>query len=143
MKKDELLGTLTRNYFIIFTIIILGTAALNYDHLFTFREIMLCAIFALAGDLPVLVYYSKRELTFRERRFRQILHLILLEIVILTFGALFGQIHNALDTLIFGLEILGIFGFVTFITWKIDSSTADNINRELKKLHQKNHPSNQ
>ncbi len=134
MKKIDFLGTMIRNYFIIFTIIILGTALLNPTHSFTFREIMLSALFALAGDLPSIVFYSKKELSNKNRNIRIVIHFLLLEVVILTFGNIMGQVSGVKQTALFGLEILGIYILVGFFSWLIDRKTANDINQKLENM---------
>lgn len=134
MRKTDLFSNLIRNYFIIFTIIILGTALFNPTHAFTFREIMLSALFALAGDLPLLVYYSKEELTIKRRYLRIVIHFILLEIVILTFGNVTGQVSGVEQTALFGLEILGIYTLVRMVSWLIDRKTAKDINLRIANI---------
>lgn len=134
MKNINFLSTIIRNYFIIFTIIILGTALLNPTHSFTFREIMLSALFALAGDLPSIVLYSKKELSNKNRYFRIAIHFTLLEIVILTFGNITGQVSGMKQTLLFGLEIVGIYILVSIFSWLMDYKTANDINQELTKM---------
>jgi len=131
MKRLDLFKAIIRNYFIIFTIIILGTALLNPTHAFSFREIMLTAVFALAGDLPSLVYYSKGELSIKSRYVRMAIHFILLEAVILTFGNIMGQVSGVEQTVLFGLEVFGIYVLVGFINWLIDRKTASDINQQI------------
>lgn len=131
MKNTNLLSDLFRDYFIIFTIIILGTALLNPTHSFTFSEIMLSALFALAGDLPSIVLHSKKELSHKQRYIRKIIHFVLLEAVILTFGNITGQVSGVKQTALFGLEILGVYLLVGFFSWLIDYKTASDINRKL------------
>jgi len=134
MKKKDLLSTIIRNYFIIFTLVILGTAFFNPTHTFTFREVMLSALFALAGDLPSLVYYSNKELSIKSRYIRMVIHFVLLEVVILTFGNITGQVSGVEQTALFGLEILVIYLLVGLITWLIDRRTANNINQQLSNI---------
>ncbi|ROR28491.1 DUF3021 family protein [Mobilisporobacter senegalensis] len=134
MKKRESFKFIIRDYFIIFTVIILGTALLNPEHAFTFREIMLTAVFALAGDLPSLVLVSKKELSMKSRYIRMVIHFMLIETVILTFGNIMGQVSGMVQTVIFGLEILGIYILVRFIIWFIDHKTASAINQQLMNI---------
>ncbi len=133
-NKYNLFQTMLRDYFIIFSIIIILTASLNVTHSFTFREIMLVALFALAGNLPSLIYYSKKELSIKSRKIRMLLHFILIEVVVLSFGNLMGQVSGIADNLIFALEILGIYILVILVTWLLDRKTANEINQQLASL---------
>ncbi|MDF2843516.1 MAG: hypothetical protein K0R00_1942 [Herbinix sp.] len=133
-NKYNLFQTMLRDYFIIFSIIIILTASLNVTHSFTFREIMLAALFALAGNLPSLIYYSKKELSIKSRKIRMLLHFILIEVVVLSFGNLMGQVSGIADNLIFALEILGIYILVILVIWLLDRKTANEINQQLASL---------
>ncbi len=137
MNKKDIINSMLRNYFIIFTIIVLGTAIFNPTHSFSYREIILIALFSLAGDLPSLVYYSKKELTIKGRYIRMAVHLILLEVVILTFGNIMGQVSGIKLTALFGLEVFAIYLLVCFITWLMDRKTANDINQQLEDMRVK------
>jgi hypothetical protein len=134
MKMKDLFGDIIRNYFIIFTVIIIGTALLNPTHAFTFREVMLSALFALAGDLPSLVYYSKKEFSTKSKYLRMIIHIVLLEAVILTFGNIMGQVSGVEQTALFGIEVFGIYVLVGLFTWLIDRKIAYDINQQLSSI---------
>lgn len=120
-----------RNYFIIFTVIILETSLFNPSHALTFREIMLSALFSLAGNLTSLVFYSKTELSVRHRYIRTVIHFVLLEAVILILGNILGQVSGIIQTAILSLEILGIYALVIIIAWLIDRKSANDINQRL------------
>lgn len=134
MKQKNLFSSMIRDYFIIFSFIIIVTALLNPSHAFTYREIMLAALFAFAGDLPSLVTYSRKELSEKSRYIRMILHFVLLEVVILIFGNIIGQVAGLLQNTLLALEVLGIYILVIFITWLIDRKTANDINQQLANL---------
>ncbi len=133
-NKSNLFQIMLRDYFIIFSIIIILTASLNMTHSFTFREIMLSALFALAGNLPSLIYYSKKELSIKSRKIRMVLHFILIEVVVLSFGNLMGQVSGVVDNILFAVEILVIYAFVILVTWLLDRKTANDINQQLANL---------
>lgn len=134
MKKEELVSSIIRNFFIIFTIVVLGTGFLNPSHTFTYPEVLLAALFSLAGDLPTLVYYSKKELTEKSKKIRTVVHFILIETVLLTFANLVGQVSGLMETFLFGVEVLVIVMLVGFFTWLIDRKTAHDINKRLEEL---------
>ncbi len=134
MKKTNLFSSMVRDYFIIFTAIILVTALLNPSHAFTFREILLSALFALAGDLPALVYYTRKELSYKSKCIRTVVHFVLLEAVIITFGNVMGQVSEVRESVLLALEVLLIYVLVIFVTWLIDRKTAKDINQQLANL---------
>lgn len=133
MSWNELSRKCIQSFFTIFFVVIMGTALLNQDHDFTFREIMLCALFSLLGTLPMLVYRSNHELSKKEHLIRSLINFLLVELLILTAGNVSGQVHGPLQTLLFGLELLGIYIIVwIYNTWN-DHHTASVINKQLKK----------
>lgn len=134
MNKKDLLSATIRNYFIIFTVVVLGTALLNPTHAFTYRDVMTAALFALAGDLPSLVYYSKKELSIKSRYLRMAIHFVLLETVLLTFGNIMGQVSGWKQTALFGFEVFCIYLMVGLINWSIDRKTANDINQKLSNM---------
>jgi sensor c-di-GMP phosphodiesterase-like protein len=123
-----------RNYFIIFTVIILLTALLNPSHAFTSKTVFLTALFALAGDIPSLVYYSRKELSHKSRCIRTVIHFLLLEVVIVTLGNILGQVSGIARSAMLALEVLLIYALVILITWLIDRKTAKNINQQLENM---------
>ncbi len=137
MNESNLFSKMLRNYFIIFSVIILLTAVLNPTHAFTFRIIILAALFALAGDLTNLVYYSKKELSHKSRYIRKVIHFLLLEVVIVTLGNIMGQVSGVKQSAILALEVLVICMLVLLITWLIDRKTAKDINKQLENMRTK------
>jgi hypothetical protein len=95
---------------------------------------MLSALFALAGDLPSLVYYSKKEFSTKSKYLRMIIHIVLLEAVILTFGNIMGQVSGVEQTALFGIEVFGIYVLVGLFTWLIDRKIAYDINQQLSSI---------
>lgn len=131
---NKLFSNMLRNYFIIFTVIILETSLFNPSHAFTFREIMLSALFSLAANLTSLAFYSKTELSVRHRYIRMVIHFVLLEAVILILGIILGQVSGIMQIAIFALEILGIYALVIIIAWLIDCKSANDINQRLASM---------
>ncbi len=134
MKKTSLFSEMLRNYFIIFSVIILLTALLNPEHAFTFREIILTALFALAGDLPALINYSKKEVSHKSRYVRKVIHFLLLEAVIVVLGNIMGLVSGVKESTLLALEVLLIYVLVILFTWLIDRKTAKDINQQLANL---------
>lgn len=134
MRKTKLFSEMLRNYFIIFSVLTLLTALLNPTFTFTSRTILLIALFALAGDLPNLVYYSKKQLSNKSRYIRGGIHFVLLEVVIVTLGNVTGQVSGVKQSVLLALEVLVINVLVVFITWLIDRKTAKDINQQLETM---------
>lgn len=134
MKLLDLIKQLIRDYFFIFGILIIGTVFLTPPNTINRDYILLTMVFAAIGDLPSIVFWSKSELTENNRRWRTIIHFILIETVILIFGGIIGIISEFAEYLILAIEIVVIYGIVRFITWGGDLATAKKINEKLKNL---------
>ena len=134
MKLMDLIRQLIRDYFIIFGILIIGSVFLTPPNTINRDYVLLVMVFASIGDLPSIVLWSKSEQTENSRRWRMIIHFILLEIVILIFAGIIGIISGLVEYLIFAIDIMVIYGFVRFVTWKGDLATAERINERLKKV---------
>ncbi|WP_167956528.1 DUF3021 family protein [Anaerosporobacter faecicola] len=138
MKLSQVLSNMIRNFFVIFGIIIIGTAILNPDFIFTSEKILLVTFMAFATDCVNLIYWSRKELSERERNVRRILHFILIEVIVLTFGNVFAICSGWLETIIFGAEIMVIYVLVCVIDWLLDRKTANQINEKLRLLKSEN-----
>lgn len=134
MKLMDLIRQLIRDYFIIFGILIIGSVFLTPTNTINRDYVLLVMVFAAIGDLPSIVLWSKSEQTENSRRWRMIIHFILLEIVILVFGGIIGIVSRLGEYLIFAFEIVVIYVIVRFITWKGDLATAKKINDRLNNL---------
>jgi hypothetical protein len=134
MKLMDLIRQLIRDYFIIFGILIIGSVFFTPANTINRDYILLVMIFAAIGDLPSIVLWSKSEQTENSRRWRMIIHFVLLEIVILVFGGIIGIVSGLSEYLIFAFEIVVIYVMVRLITWRGDLSTAKKINEKLKNL---------
>ncbi len=134
MKLIDAIRQLIRDYFVIFGILIIGTVFFTPPNTIDRDYILLAMLFAVIGDLPSIVFWSKLELTEKSRRLRMIIHFILLETVILIFAGITGIVSGFVEYLIFAIEIAIIYVLVRFITWQGDLVTAKNINKKLKNL---------
>ncbi len=123
-----------RHYFFIFGILIISSVFLTTPSMINREYVLLSMTFAAVGDLPILVFWSRSELNEKAMRFRTVIHFILLEAVILTFGGITGIVSDLEGYIIFGIEVAVIYVLVKFISWKGDMKTADKINEKLKDL---------
>jgi len=132
MKILDLARQLIKDYFIIFGILIIGSVFLTPPETINRDYVLLTMTFAAVGDLPSLVFWSKSELTDESRKWRAVVHFILLETVILIYAGMTGIVTGVVEYAVFALQILIIYGLVRFITWRSDLSTANKINKKLK-----------
>lgn len=134
MKGMDSIRQLMRDYFVIFGILIIGSVLLTPPNTINRDYILLAMVFAAIGDLPSIVFWSRSELNENSRRWRMIIHFILLEAVILIFGDIMGIISGVVEYLTLAIEIIVIYVIVKFITWRSDLATAKKINEKLKNL---------
>lgn len=132
MKIIDLARQFIKDYFIIFGILIIGSVFLTPPETINRDYVLLTMTFAAVGDLPSLVFWSKSELTDQSRKWRTIVHFLLLETLILVYAGMTGIVTGVIEYAVFALQILIIYGLVRVITWRSDLSTANKINKELK-----------
>lgn len=140
MSIKEYIRKTLMEYFIIVTGITVAIAVLgtNYDREATFgyEAYFSPLIFGAIAVLPSLVMYSGRELTLRQMLFRRVLHFVLLEAALLSFGFLSGLFQDNNAAVPFALSVFVVYLFTNIIRWMIDSRTADEINEGLKRIRQ-------
>ena len=91
-------------------------------------------LFGAIASLPLFVYYSEQELSFRQTVFRSILHLVLLEVLILSVLALTCVLTTPSMGVSLGLSILVIDCTVQLVLWVHDKRTASAFNQALKRM---------
>lgn len=88
-------------------------------------------LFSLAGDLPILVFCSGKELSQQEWMVRMILHFVLLEVVLMTFGGIWGLYETFIEGIAFFLIVLLVYIGVRLIVFSDDSRQAEQMNKAL------------
>ncbi|TCL59047.1 DUF3021 family protein [Kineothrix alysoides] len=95
-------------------------------------------VYALLGDLTMLVFYSRKELTEKQLLVRQTVQILLLEIVLLTAAYQAGMFQGVMEGAVLLLVILGVYMMVRFIGFRKDLQLAKQLNarlQERKKEH--------
>lgn len=135
MRLNEFLRKLLMRYFIIVTAVtlLMGIIGLQYEpHVkFGYEAFFSPLLFGLMGVIPSFVTYSKKELTLKQMKARKILQLLVLEVIILSFG----NIMNIMKPDMLGsmaLSIFIIFVGVHIIEWMIDQKKAQELTLDLK-----------
>jgi hypothetical protein len=140
MGFNEFVKKNLMNYFIIVTGITVAIAVLgstyDSDATFGYEAYFSPLIFGAVAILPSFVLYSRKELSFQKMLIRRILHFTLLELILLGFGTLAGILSGIEITLTFALSVFIIYLFTNLIIWLIDSKTAVEINKGLKRIQQ-------
>lgn len=88
-------------------------------------------LFSLAGDLPILVFCSSKELSQQEWMVRMILHFVLLEVVLMTFGGIWGLYETFIEGIAFFLIVFLVYIGVRLIVFSDDSRQAEQMNKAL------------
>lgn len=107
------------------------------DEMFGLDYLVWMLLFSLLGDLPLLVFYSKRELTEKQWIIRQGIHILLLELVLLCAAFQMGLYEGVIQGAAFALVIIGIYVLVRFITFRGDSKLAHELNVRLQERKNK------
>ncbi len=134
MEKKNWIRNFAIDYFVIFGLIVLLTLLLVPNYNYTRTSILEIAVAALLGDLPGMILYDTDKLSLKAFRVRLILHFLLLEAVILSFGCFIGIVTTISQFMIFAVEIGVIYLLARLICWGGDKNTVNKINRKLKEL---------
>ncbi len=125
--------------FLLITVgMLLGIGLMNvftrdYNNLPWFFPFEILAV-ALSTALASLVYLSKNELSKKGMMVRQIIHLILLLVIVYSFGYLFKWWSELSGILIVGAIFFGIYAIVFIVTYRMERKDSFKINEALKKL---------
>lgn len=135
MSFREFLRKSLMNFFIIVTCLsaLIGILGLIYEpnRLFGYEAYFSPIIFGVIGVFPSIVTYSKKELTLKQMTFRKVLQLLVIEVIVLSFGYNLGVMKDNMMISI-SISILMVYLMVHFITWFIDTSKAAKFNEDLK-----------
>jgi len=107
------------------------------DARFGYEVFFFPLIYGAAGMFPSLVTYSKKELSFRQALARNILHLILLEVVILLVLHSGGALKSFGVTISVAASILIVALTTHLVLWINDMRLAKSFNAALKMMQQK------
>ncbi len=141
MNLKQLLKTFCFHYVLIYGLTMMASffwclaSGDTYVELEYFWKIM---IFSLVADLPVLVFWSKNELTSRQTLLRIIIHGILLEILLPTAGWFIGMWRGIGGFFLFFATVLIVDASIFGITYLKTSVEAGNINTALRRRKREN-----
>jgi len=125
------------HFFIIYTGAVFGTfiyclifernAVFGIDY---FIQLFVMSVF---GDLPLLIFYSKKELTKAQMKRRYIFHFCTIEIVLLVVGKRFGLYGDTLaETGVFFAIVAFVYLLVFVFGYMMNAATADEINKRIE-----------
>lgn len=91
------------------------------------------ALISVLGDLPLLIFYSKKELTRAQMKIRYVLHFGLIEAVLLLAGKWMGLYGNSLvQTGVFFAIVAFVYWLVFVFGYMMNSATAGAINKRIE-----------
>ena len=108
------------------------------DTLFGYEAFLSPLIFGAIASLPLLVKYSKRELSLKQTVIRNVIHFILLEATILVVLYIIGELRSVSVATSLAVSIFMIYITVNLVLWINDKRIAREFNNALKIL-QNNH----
>lgn len=138
MSFKDFLRKILMNFFIIVSCVNLaiGILGVNYDSnaALGYEAFFSPIIFGLIATIPSIIQYSPRELTLNQMLFRRVVHFIILEVLLIGFACGSGIIRGTAMVISFSVSVFLVYLVTTIIRWIIDSNTANEINKGLKKL---------
>lgn len=140
MNGREIVLDWLRTFFIVVTLINLAVCIMGLyfmpENRFGYEAFAAPLIYGLAGCLPNLVLYSKRELKIGELVVRKIIQFILIEFFVL-FAAFYDAGEQIRTTEIVGstaISIFVIYVLATFFDWLQNYLSAKRMTEELKRF---------
>ncbi len=137
MKNKERLHEMLMSFFVCTTCITIleGTIGmlvypqvkLGYDAFFS------PPIFGAFSVLFSLVNYSRKELSIRQVLFRRLIHLLMIEALVFGLNYACGTIFEPFAGVLLAVSIAVVFVAVYALLWFMDSRSAQQFNRELKR----------
>ncbi|MGE5678452.1 MAG: DUF3021 domain-containing protein [Pseudomonadota bacterium] len=138
MKFTDCFKKLVKDFLVIFAVIVITITLLRQifapDVYLRLRDIYNYMICAVVGDLPSLIFYTKKDMTEKEMRLRIIIHFAVLEAALLTIANVFGWVSGITNMLFLAVQIAIIYGIVRLILWMDDKKAANSINEKLRAL---------
>lgn len=141
MDFSELKKMMIHDFFYIYTGSIFGTylfCTIFYPDIeFGLDYFVWMALFSLAGDLTLLVFYSARVLTQKQFLVRSVIHFFLLEGVLMTFAGILRLYETPVEAAAFALVVSVVYAMVKLLTFKQQSREAEKINKRIRELNKK------
>lgn len=140
MNWEELKKEFKHDYFVIVTGTILGTliycTVFEPDASFSIWYLFWVLVFSVAGDLPLILFYSKKELSEQQWLCRFIAHFLTLELLLLVLGYFSDMYSGIIGGIVFALLIAGVYILVRLTCLQADQKVAVKINAQLKDLEE-------
>lgn len=140
MSVKEFLKEALYTYFIIVTLVVVSTFVLGMiyepDRQFGYEAFLSPLLYGFLGVVPMLVMYSRKELSVKQILVRKVFQLIALEVLLfsVTFGLDGIEKAQGPMALGLGLSVFIIFLLVHIISFILDCGEAKKMNEALKEL---------
>ena len=141
MHFADLMKTMLRNFFVITT----GITASIYifcliftpNAVFSVEDIGRILLMAVAGDLPFVIFYSRKEPDKKQMRIRFAIHIPVLLAILLYFAHLWDwvSLNDPIEVAVLILLIMVVYAIVLAIGAYLDRKTAEKLNESLKKRY--------
>lgn len=135
MDLKTILKKMLYLYFVIYTGSMFATfffcMAFYPDATFKISYFAWMMLLALLGDLPMLVFYSKKEPSRRSSMIRNMIHFLLLEVVLMTAAYKMELYDGIYEGIWFVVTIFLVYLLVWRIEYLMDMKTAEKLNRSL------------
>jgi len=138
MRAEELLKSMTQDFFMITTGIVISMYVFclifHPDASFSLDDIGRILLMALAGDLPHIIFLSRREFSKMQMLIRKIIHLIVLLAILLYFAFLWDwvSLSNTNEVAVFLASVLAVYVAVFLAASYRDKKLTIKINDRLK-----------
>ena len=127
-------------FFVSVTCICTGMAILGMlfepDMQFGYLTLLSPLIYGAATMLPVAISYSKHELSVRALLVRNLMQLILIELIVFLIIFISGSLSSFSLAISVALSVLLIYIVVFIVLWVNDRKTAKEFNEALRKMQQ-------
>lgn len=144
MELKDILKKMLKDYFLIVTGVffceIIFCTLFFPDARFTVKELCYPLVGGVLFDLPTLIFYSPAEISKKQWLCRYILHLVVLEVTVISaahflFGWLEG--NDFMQHFILVIMILLVYLMVILLGWRNELQVAGQINRKLQEIKDK------
>jgi hypothetical protein len=136
--KTFFIKEIMMSFFVSITFILAAMALIGMiyepDARFGYEAFLSPLIFGAITSFPLLVKYSRKELSLKQSLIRDVIHFVLLEVVVLTFLYFGGMLTDSSITMSVGFSIFIIDVTVHLVLWINDKRVAKEFNAGLKQL---------
>ncbi len=141
MRAEELLKKMASSFFIITTGVVISMYVFclifNPDAGFSVADIGRILLMGIAGDLPLILFLSRRELSKKQMLLRTIIHLVVLSSILLYFAFLWDWVNpkSAGEIAVFLTSVVLVYAAVMLINRYRDKKLSDRLNDRLKQRY--------